>query len=87
MRNCTLQTLVLRTYSTNSRTLESIPTTFVEGKLDPWFITGFADGEGCFCIEIRKSHECKVGFVVMCGFYVVLHKKKIGLYSNSFNYI
>jgi intein-encoded DNA endonuclease-like protein len=31
------------------------------GKMNPWFITGFADGEGCFLISISRNKELKTG--------------------------
>jgi hypothetical protein len=30
-------------------------------KLDPWFITGFADAECCFSLSVIKNKEYKVG--------------------------
>jgi intein-encoded DNA endonuclease-like protein len=30
-------------------------------EINPNFITGFIDGEGCFCIRIRKSPKSKIG--------------------------
>jgi len=30
-------------------------------KLDPHWITGFVDGEGCISIDIQKSKELKTG--------------------------
>jgi len=29
--------------------------------LNPWFITGFTDGEGCFYIRITKKNQMKIG--------------------------
>ena len=30
--------------------------------LNPWYITGLVDGEGCFCITISKHKTKKLGF-------------------------
>jgi len=30
-------------------------------QIDPWFITGFSDGEGCFSCSILKSSFYKIG--------------------------
>ena len=30
-------------------------------KINPWFITGFADGEGCFSINVIKNKKYKTG--------------------------
>jgi hypothetical protein len=49
-----------------------------EGKscpLDPWFITGFVDGEGSFMIRVRKNPKYRIGFVVEVYFSITLHKK------------
>ena len=29
--------------------------------LNPWFLTGFTDGEGCFRVRISKRNERKTG--------------------------
>lgn len=31
-------------------------------KLNPWYITGLVEGEGCFCINISKHKTKKIGF-------------------------
>jgi hypothetical protein len=44
-------------------------------KLDPNFITGFSDAEGCFRISILKNKKLKIGWGVQ-GFYsIILHQK------------
>ena len=30
-------------------------------QIDPWFITGFTDGEGCFSCSVLKSSSKKLG--------------------------
>jgi hypothetical protein len=30
-------------------------------KLDPWFITGFTDAEGCFTLSIVRNNKMKAG--------------------------
>lgn len=35
-----------------------------KGKLDPWFITGFTDGEGSFSVCVRKKSNSELGFHV-----------------------
>lgn len=42
-------------------------------KLDPWFVTGFADGEACFTITIRKNNKLKIGWSVEPRFEISLH--------------
>ena len=31
-------------------------------KLNPWYITGLIEGEGCFCITISKHKTRSLGF-------------------------
>jgi len=45
--------------------------------IDPWFVTGFADAEGCFRILLRKSNSIKTGCGVGLEFKVEGHKKEI----------
>ena len=45
--------------------------------LDPWFITGFVDGEGSFIIRVRKTPKYRVGFLVEAYFSIALHKKDL----------
>ena len=33
----------------------------VQQKINPWFLTGFIDGEGCFLISISKKDSLKIG--------------------------
>jgi len=45
--------------------------------LNPYFMTGFFDGESCFSITIRKNLKCKIGWSVGLTFSIVLHKKDL----------
>jgi hypothetical protein len=47
--------------------------------MNPWFLTGFSDGESNFTIRIVKSNSVKVGWVVQPVFQIGLHKKDINL--------
>ncbi len=44
-------------------------------QLNPLWVTGFVDGEGCFCVIISKSKKLKVGWRVRVYFYIGLHVK------------
>ena len=44
-------------------------------RLDPSWIVGFTDGEGCFHISINKIHEMSLGWQVLPEFRVVQHEK------------
>ena len=42
-------------------------------EIDPWFITGFSDGEGCFTCSVLKSSSYKFGWEVQLCFQIKLH--------------
>jgi hypothetical protein len=44
-------------------------------KLDPWFLSGFTDGEGCFGLYIYSNTTYKIGWYVFLDFKFTLHKK------------
>uniref|UniRef100_UPI0021158EFD hypothetical protein n=1 Tax=Aspergillus sclerotioniger TaxID=319627 RepID=UPI0021158EFD len=46
---------------------------------EPWFITGFADAEGCFLITVRKTPRNNLGWQLEANFIINLHKKDVGL--------
>ncbi len=43
--------------------------------LNPYYVTGFSDGESCFHVSVGKSSKYKSGFYVNPGFKIGLHKK------------
>jgi len=44
-------------------------------KLDPGFVTGFTDAEGCFLLNIYRDPKLKVGWRVLPSFQIGLHQK------------
>ena len=46
-------------------------------KLDPQWIVGFVDGEGCFHVGINPHKEMTAGFQVLPEFTVVQHQRDI----------
>jgi hypothetical protein len=44
-------------------------------KLEPWFVTGFVDGEGCFLINIYRDKSFNTGWRVKLFLQINLHKK------------
>ena len=46
-------------------------------KLEPQWITGFVDGEGCFHIGISRHPEMTSGFQVLPEFTVVQHERDV----------
>ena len=43
--------------------------------LNPWWVTGFSDGEGCFHLYMRKEKNSKLGWYVGLHFQITLHQR------------
>jgi len=56
------------------RNYSNLPSTL---NLNPWYISGFTDGEGCFMLTIIKDKKYKLGWRVVCRFVISLHKKDL----------
>ena len=52
----------------------------------PWFITGFADAEGCFTLTIRKAYRQTLGLQVEANFIINLHKRDVELLKHIQTY-
>jgi len=48
-------------------------------KLNPHWVTGFTDGEGCFTVKLRKSSLYTVGWRVQAVFAIKLHKRDLDI--------
>lgn len=48
-------------------------------KLDPWFITGFSDGESTFTFNLIKNPSNPVGYKIQLLFRIGLHSKDLAL--------
>lgn len=48
-------------------------------QMDPWFITGFIDAEGCFSVRVRKSTKTKVCWHIETIFSIGLHSRDLPL--------
>lgn len=55
-------------------------------KINPYFITGFVDGEGSFVIRIRENNKLKVGWNVELSFQIGIHSKDKALLEQIKNY-
>ena len=62
-------------WARNYSTLATPRASVEKFKLDPWWFTGFADGEGCFSINIIKDCKRNTGYQVQPSFSIGLHKK------------
>ena len=47
--------------------------------INPWFFTGFSDGESSFTVRIFKSKTSKIGWTIQPVFQIGLHKKDLDL--------
>ena len=55
--------------------------------MDPWFLTGFTDGEGCFSIVIYKKKTLKIGWSVQLFFQITLHSKDLPILEKIQSYL
>jgi hypothetical protein len=44
-------------------------------RLDPWFVTGLAEGEGCFCVSFAVRSRLKVGLEARPSFSLSLNAR------------
>ena len=57
-------------------------------EMNPWFVTGFLDGEGCFLLTIFRDTKRSIGWQAQLWFSVTLDKKDEALliaFKNYFN--
>ena len=75
--NASRKTFPVKTFSSEGGKLIFYSTSreLVDFKLNPWFVTGFTDAEGCFLVSIVRSNKTKVGWRVQIMFKIGLHRK------------
>ena len=56
-----------------------LPDTDDLGKLNPFYISGLADGESSFMVSVSQSSDLRVGWLVALCFSMQLHKRDRGL--------
>jgi hypothetical protein len=49
--------------------------TYGAAELDPWFVTGLAEGEGCFCISFSLRAKLRMGLEVRPSFALSLNER------------
>ena len=54
--------------------------------MNPWFLTGLTDGDGCFCISIIKDNKYRLGWYVKQSFTIALHEKDKALLQQIQSY-
>jgi hypothetical protein len=42
-----------------------------------WYLAGFVDGEGSFCISLKKKPDTKFGYQIDPSFYLYQHEKHL----------
>lgn len=93
MLRCTLtgfernhQIRILSKRLNNVRFYSSINKAETQSNVNPWFLTGFADGEACFLVKIYKSSSHINGWGARATFQIGLHKKDISVLNDIKNY-
>jgi len=71
---------LIKTSRNNYSVLSSLSKS--ELTINPWYITGFTDGEGCFIVTIIKDNKYKLGWRAACRFIISLNDKDINLLKN-----
>ena len=55
-------------------------------KLEPWFVTGFTDAEGCFGFYLYKTAYSNTGWSISLVFQISLHEKDKNILEQIQNY-
>ena len=63
----------------NKQYYSTLSNTSLNNKLYPWFITGFADAEGCFTFAIKPDAKSKLKWRISPLFVIKLHLKDIAI--------
>ena len=79
--------LTTRYNSASTRKVVVIHSELGDYKLDPRFVSGFIDGEGCFQISITPRKDLSSGWQVCPSFQICLHVKDKGLIVEIQNYL
>ena len=48
-------------------------------KLNPWYVTGLIDAEGCFSVILHKTDKNKIGWRVTTRFQLGFHIRDLPL--------
>lgn len=54
--------------------------------LDPWYITGLSEGEGCFCVSFTKRAKLNVGIETRPSFSISLNRRDVELIKQVRNF-
>ena len=53
---------------------------------NPWWVTGFVDAEGSFCMSIFKSKTASIGWTIEPCFIITLHERDLDLLNDIKNF-
>ena len=54
--------------------------------LDPWFVTGLAEGEGCFTVSFTLRKKLKLGIETRPSFSISLNERDLPLIQSMHAY-
>ena len=79
----------IHSYSYNSKIFNDILKKSIRTKatIDPWFITGLVEAEGCFILGFFKSNNYKMGYQIQAIFKTTIHKKDFNLLCQIKDYL
>nr|YP_007507045.1 hypothetical protein I510_mgp46 [Ceratocystis cacaofunesta]YP_009704184.1 hypothetical protein [Ceratocystis fimbriata]YP_009710336.1 hypothetical protein [Ceratocystis albifundus]AFO38101.1 hypothetical protein [Ceratocystis cacaofunesta]QEN73747.1 hypothetical protein [Ceratocystis fimbriata]QFX74838.1 hypothetical protein [Ceratocystis albifundus]WPM94707.1 hypothetical protein [Ceratocystis fimbriata]WPM94759.1 hypothetical protein [Ceratocystis fimbriata] len=88
-RNCQINNISKQIYK---RFFSSINTnkpdhTELNLKMNPWFFTGFADGEASFILYIQKTSNTKIGWATWVGFEINISDKDLSILKDIKSYL
>ena len=58
-----------------------------QGRLNPWWVSGFVDGEGCFAISVFKNTTTRSGYQVFPEFVVTQGAKSLVVLEKLQSYL
>ena len=67
------------TYPVEKREARSSIFGYASNSLNPYYVTGFTDGEGCFSITVSPNPRYKTGYRVKAVFHIGLHIRDLAL--------
>ena len=82
-----IQTRLLYCHKVVQQSCREKPIHNLSHKMNPWFITGFVDGEGSFWVNISRENTFKIGWRVKLFFQIALHKRDKVLLEQINNFL
>jgi hypothetical protein len=63
----------------NTPALTAVPSAYGSRSLNPWFVTGLTEGEGCFCVSLALRAKMRTGLEVRPSFSLSLNEKDLSI--------